>query len=424
MVSKNAYLIVNLLNHIVSGMSDLLRTETSPDLLQRERAPVYDFDYYRSDDIAANGQDAYFHLKKNAPPLFWTEHNGGHWVVNSAELAIEVLKQPNLYSNRFLSIPTNPNLPQLIPQMLDPPEQRYYRNILKPFFDAKKVDPVVPRITALANQVIDSVIEVGECEFVNGVAAPFALRVFMELFGFPVEKFDYIRDLEFSFFTKATDRELQKQVSGQILQLIGELIVARRAEPRDDWISKWIHQEYEGGKLSDRELMSMSFMMFLAGLDTVANALSFGMRHLAHDTAMRQRMIDDPSCVPAAVEELLRRYTFVALPRYVTHETQLGGLTLAEGDSILVPLMQISWDDRVAPDPEAVMLDRPPCKHAAFGSGVHMCPGLHFARKELAIFYQLWFEKIGHFHQIGPEAPNTMRGGTVIAVKELNLGWR
>jgi len=70
------------------------------------------------------------------------------------------------------------------------------------------------------------------------------------------------------------------------------------------------------------------------------------------------------------------------------------------------------------------MLDRPPCKHAAFGSGVHMCPGLHFARKELAIFYQLWFEKIGHFHQIGPEAPNTMRGGTVIAVKELNLGWR
>ena len=70
MVSKNAYLIVNFLNHIVSGMSDLLRTDTSPDLLQRERAPVYDFDYYRSDDIAANGQDAYFHLKKNAPPLF------------------------------------------------------------------------------------------------------------------------------------------------------------------------------------------------------------------------------------------------------------------------------------------------------------------------------------------------------------------
>jgi cytochrome P450 len=404
-------------------MADLLRTETSPDLLQRERGPVFDFDYYRSPDIAANAQDAYFTLKASAPPLFWTEQNGGHWVVNSAELAIEVLKQPNLYSNRFLSIPTNPNLPQLIPQMLDPPEHRYYRQILKPFFDAKKVDPVVPRITALANQTIDAIIADGECEFVNGVAAPFALRVFMELFGFPLEKFDYIRDLEFSFFTKATNREEQRAVSGQILQLIGELIHARRAEPKDDWISKWIHQEYEGGKLTDRELMSMSFMMFLAGLDTVANALSFGIRHLAHDRVLRQRMIDDPSTIPAAVEEMLRRYTFVALPRTLTHDAELGGITLPEGDSILVPLMLISWDDRVAPDPETVTIDRPPCKHAAFGSGVHMCPGLHFARKELAIFYQLWLEKISDFHEIEPEDRPAMRGGTVIAIKQLNLAF-
>lgn len=406
-------------------MADLLRPETSPDLLQRERAPVYDFDYYRSPDIAADAQDAYLKVKKSAPPLFWTEQNGGHWVVNSADLAIEVLKQPNLFSNKYLSIPMNPNLPQLIPQMLDPPEHRYYRQILKPFFDAKKVDPVVPRITALANQVIDTVIDQGECEFVNGVAAPFALRVFMELFGFPVEKFDYIRDLEFSFFTKATNREEQRAVSGQIIQLIGELIHARRAEPKDDWISKWVHQEYEGGKLSDRELVSMSFMMFLAGLDTVANALSFGMRHLAHDAALRQRMIDDPESIPAAVEELLRRYTFIALPRYVTSQTELGGITLPEGDSILVPLMLISWDDRTAPDPESVTLERPPCKHAAFGSGVHMCPGLHFARKELAIFYQLWFEKIGHFREVVERDQRAdMRGGTVIAIKELHLAWR
>ena len=167
----------------------------------------------------------------------------------------------------------------------------------------------------------------------------------------------------------------------------------------------------------------MSFMMFLAGLDTVANALSFGMRHLAHDPAMRQRMIDDPACIPDAVEELLRRYTFVALPRYVTHDTELGGLTLSEGDSILVPLMLISWDDRVAPNPETATLDRPPCKHAAFGSGVHMCPGLHFARKELAIFYQLWLEKIGHFQEVANNDPPSMRGGTVIAIKELKLGW-
>jgi cytochrome P450 len=428
MVRKNAYLIVKLRTHTVSGMSDLQRTAQSSDLpstdlLQRERAPVYEFDYYRSPDIAANAQDAYFKLKASAPPLFWTEQNGGHWVVNSADLAIEVLKQPQLYSNRYISIPANPNMPQIIPQMLDPPEHRYYRQVLKPFFDAKKVDPVVPRINAFANQAIDAVIDSGQCEFVNGVAAPFALSVFMELFGFPLDKFDYIRELEFSFFSKAVNREEQREVSLKIMQLIGEIIAARRAEPRDDWISKWIHQEYEGGKLSDRELMSMSFMMFLAGLDTVANALSFGMRHLAHDAELRQRMMDDPECIPAAVEELLRRYTFVNLPRYVTHETKLGGITLSEGDSVLVPLVMISWDERVAPDPEKVTLERPPCKHAAFGSGVHMCPGLHFARKELAVFYRMWLEKIGHFEEIEDGDRAAMRGGPVIAIKQLKLSW-
>jgi Cytochrome P450 len=404
-------------------MADLLQTGTTPDLLQRERAPVYDFDYYRSPDIAANGQDAYFNLRKSAPPLFWTERNGGHWVVNSADLALEVLKQPEIYSNRYITIPVNPQMPQIIPQMLDPPEHRYYRQILKPFFDAKKVDPAVARITALANQTIDAVIDDRQCEFVNGVAAPFALRVFMELFGFPLDKFDHIRELEFTFFAKATDRDAQRQVSLQIMQLIGELIQVRRADPRDDWISKWIHQEYEGGKLSDRELMSMSFMMFLAGLDTVANALCFGMRHLAHDQALRQRMMEDPACIPAAVEELLRRYTFVSLPRYVTRDTELGGIALAEGDTILVPLVMISWDDRMAPNPEAVDIGRPPCKHAAFGTGIHMCPGLHFARKELAIFYQLWLEKIGHFHEMGSGDRAAMRAGPVIAIKELHLGW-
>jgi cytochrome P450 len=404
-------------------MADLTEQQSSSTVLQRERAPVYDFDYYKDPRVLKDALGAYFEVKREAPPLFWTERNGGHWFVNAPDLAMEVLRNPQLFSSRVLSIPANPNLPQLIPQMLDPPAHRYYRNILRPFFESKAVDPVAPRVTELANEKIDAVVEQGHCEFVNGVGAHFALSVFMELYGFPLEQFDYIRDLEFSFFSKATNRDEQMQVSGKILAVIDQVIEARRAEPRNDWISTLIHKTYEGGKLTKPELMSISFMVFLAGLDTVVNALTFGMRHLAHDEAMRQRMIDDPDCIPAAVEELMRRYTFISLPRYVTADTQLGGITLSEGDSILVPLMLMGWDDRTNPDPETVAIDRPVCKHAGFGTGVHTCPGIHLARQEMAIFYRLWFEKVGHFREVESAERPLMRGGTVVAIKELHLAW-
>src|SRR3546814_6171193 len=91
----------------------------------------------------------------------------------------------------------------------------------------------------------------------------------------------------------------------------------------------------------------------LAGLDTVTNAMSFGMRHLAHDDGLRQRAIDDPAVIPSMVEELLRRYAFVATPRYIVEDTELEGVRLFAGDSILAPLPLVGWAEALAEDPKA-----------------------------------------------------------------------
>jgi cytochrome P450 len=389
-------------------------------VLERVRGPIFDFDYYKDPHVTKDAHEGYMRLKREAPPLFWTERNGGHWVVNNGDLAIEVLRQPEIFSSTKLSIPINPNLPRLIPQMIDPPEHRFYQKLLRPFFELRAVEPQAPRITRRAEEKIGAVADRGHCEFVSEVGSHFGLSVFMELVGFPLEQFDLFRELEYSFFSNATDRAEQARISQYILQQLDQLFEARRIDPKDDWLSSFVHAEFEGRKLTKPELLSLGFMMFLAGLDTVVNALAFGMRHLGQDPALQQRMIDDPDCIPAVVEELMRRYTFISLPRFVTEDIELGGITISKGDSILVPLASISWN---CPQPDVVSIERAPCKHAAFGSGIHTCPGIHLARKEMAIFYKTWFDKIGPFRFIEAEEAMPMRIGTVQAVQEVHLAW-
>ncbi len=387
------------------------------------RQPVYDFDYQHDPILHDDVHAGYLKLKREAPPLFWTPHHGGHWVVNNAEAATRVLRHPEIFSNRFLSIPPNPQQPKMIPESLDPPEHRAYRQLLRPFFEGSAIAPLEGWITDWTEKVIGDIAGKGACEFVEAVASRLPVSVFMELFGFPLDRFEEFRGLVTGYFSRHIDETERMAMSGKILGILAALIQERTAAPRDDLISTLITIDFEGRKLSFDELMSIAFLMFLAGLDTVTNAMAFGMRHLAHDAALRQRIMDDPSCIPGAVEELMRRYTFVTTPRYIVQDTELQGIPLKAGESILVPLMTVGWDDRLNPAPETVSVDRPACRHAGFGSGVHTCLGIHLARMELSVFYRVWFEKIGHFREVDAAQKPGMRAGSVLALEALHLAW-
>lgn len=387
-----------------------------------ERAPVYDFDYVADPAILADVHQGYWQLKQNAPPVFWTPRNGGHWVVTSADAGIEVLRHPDRFSSRFLSIPPDPNQQKMIPESLDPPEHRAYRQLLRPFFESKAIEPLAPRIEQWAEEMIGAVAAKGECEFVEELGSRFPISVFMELFGFPLDQFDLFRSTVVEFFKAGTDATQRMQLAGRIVGILAGLNAERRAEPRDDLISALVHIDFEGRKLRDDELISIGFLMFLAGLDTVVNALAFGMRHLARDEALRTRLIDDPDSAPGVVEELMRRYTFVSVPRYVAQDTEIGGVTMRAGDSVLVPLAMVGWDEKLTECPAEVRLDRPHCRHAAFGSGVHTCLGIHLARLEMIKFYQVWARRIGHFREV-EGAPLRFRGGSVQALEALHLAW-
>lgn len=387
-----------------------------------ERTPVFEFDYIADPGVLADCHDRYWELKETAPPVFWTSAHGGHWVCNTGATVQHVVRHPEIFSSRYLSIPPNPDQPKMIPEMLDPPEHRPYRQMLRPFFESKAIEPLDGRIAAWTDQLLDEVVGKGECDFVEAIGSRLPVAVFMELFGFPMEKFEEFRALVTGFFHSQASNENRNQLAQAIVGNLAELIQQRIAEPKDDMISKIIAGEVDGRKLSFEELMSIGFLMFLAGLDTVTNAMSFGMRHLAHDEQLRQRAIDDPGVIPNMVEELLRRYAFVATPRYVTEDTELGGAQLRAGDCILAPLPLVGWDEALTEDPKTVSVERQYYRHAAFGSGIHTCLGLHLARMELIIFYRAWFGRIGHFRQV-LKGDETCRGGSVMALEHLHLAW-
>ncbi|MET4132888.1 cytochrome P450 [Porphyrobacter sp. MBR-155] len=386
------------------------------------REPVYEFDYVADPALAEDVHAAYWNLKQNAPPVFWTSAHGGHWIVTSSDAAIEVLRHPDRFSSKFLSIPPNQAQPKMIPESLDPPEHRPYRQLLRPFFESKAIELLEPRIREWAERLIDAVADKGECEFVDALGSRFPVSVFMEMFGFPLDQFDFFRATVVEYFDAQVDEQRRLELTMQILGTLTQLIEARRLEPKDDLISTLVHVDFEGRKLGQDELISIGFLMFLAGLDTVVNALTFGMRHLANDDALRTRMIEDHAAIPAIVEELMRRYTFVSTPRYITQDTEIAGVKVYAGDSVLVPLHVVGWDEKLTSCPAEVRLDRPHCRHAGFGSGIHTCLGIHLARLEMAVFYETWAKRIGHFRmQEGQQLH--FRGGSVQALEALHLEW-
>lgn len=387
-----------------------------------ERSPVYEFDYNADPALTVDCHARYWQMMQDAPKVFWTNANGGHWVANSTASITRVLRHPEIFSSCYQSIPPNAAQPKMIPESLDPPEHKQFRQMLRPFFESKAIMPLAKRIEEWTNELLDQVADQGQCEFVEAIASRLPVGVFMELFGFPMEKFDEFRRLELAFFDVRTPLEERTAATMTILGHIGELIQARTAVPQDDMISKIIGSKVDGRDMTFDELMSIGFLMFLAGLDTVTNAMSFGMRHLAHDAALRQRVIDDPALIPDMIEELLRRYAFVSTPRTLTQDTVLEGVALKTGEQIYAPLPIIGWDERLNRDPATVSVDRDYYRHAAFGSGVHTCIGLHLARLELAIFYRSWFTRIGHFRQVqrGDEA---CRAGPVLGLERLHLEW-
>lgn len=328
--------------------------------------------------------------------------------------AIEaVLRQPTLFSSKAAFDVLGSPLP-LVPIAFDPPEHARYRHILQPFFSPRSIRPLEPELRRQIIEIIEPIAKRGSCDFVAEVAGIFPVQAFLTLFGLPLDMRDQfvvwkdavLAGNDASGVATATEAaEGGGAVNPHAIELfmfLAELIPRRRGVAGDDVLSQLLCLEGEAG-LTDAEAIGLCFLFVLAGLDTVTDALGFGMQRLALNPDRRQEIVADPAIVPDAVEELVRLDPPAPfLPRIPTEPTTLhDGREVPAGTRVTCYLPAANRDEQRYPDPYAVNFHRPENPHASFGLGVHRCLGSHLARLEMRLVYEEWHRLVPSY-EIAP----------------------
>lgn len=256
----------------------------------------------------------------------------------------------------------------------------------------------------------------------DAIAGPLPVKVFMEMAGYPLEKYEEFRELVSNFFDARDPQEHQK-CAGQIYMEMTKIIHEKTENPGDDMVSRLCHADFQGRKFNLEELQSITFMLFLAGLDTVTNGMTFGIRHMARNPEFQQFLREHPERTLDAVEELLRRYTFTGIPRMVREDMDFGGVRMQKGDMVFCLLPMVGLNEALNPDALTVDIDRKQGQHVAFSTGAHICLGRHLGRLELKVLYEMWLREIPQFSIDADKPTGRTRGGTVIAMPQLWLRW-
>jgi cytochrome P450 len=395
---------------------------------------VYDFDLLHDAELIADPHARVLDLLQNAPPIFWTPAHGGQWVVNSYDGAFEAARDWGAFSSEFVSFerlramqaaqpPGAPHIPIAVPINLDPPEHGKYRVPLNLVFSPKAIDKLKGDIRALARDLVARAAGNGGCEFMHEIAEPMPVQIFLKLMGLPLE-----RQSEY----RALVREHLSQSHGSIEESLRRLqkitatmrgtFIERRDDPRDDLISRLWKTEIDGKPTTLDDLENYGVLLFIAGLDTVMNSMGFCARHLAQDLPLQDRLRKNPALIPEAVEELLRRYSIVAVVRIVGKDQVFRGVEMKKHERVLLMLPGANLDAKHFEDPARCDPDRADKVHIAFNAGPHRCLGSHLARIELQILFE---ELLGGLPQFRLDAakPPVFHGGNVIGVDELHLVW-
>lgn len=383
---------------------------------------VFDFDIYADPRIGEDVQGTYAAALADAPDIFWTRLNGGHWIVKSFDAISQVVLDPEHFSVREMQIPRVENPPFFIPLSLDPPENLPYRRAMMPMFGPNAIKALEPRIREWAAGLVDAVAARGACDFQADVSKIFPVSVFMELMGMDLSRLQDFRHLAENFFSAQNDEAEMGRLSALILGELKALIEEKKAAPDDKLMSHFIHVDIDGRTMSEDEILAMSFVLFLGGMDTVTNVTGFAFQQLAQMPEVQARLAADPSLIPAFADEAVRLYGVVNTPRLVVQDQRIGEAEFRAGEMVLNILCVGSRDPAKFEAPNIFDLDRRKTAHLTFSSGPHLCVGHVLGRAELRILTEEWVKRIPSFRAT-PGERHAFRIGTVMALETLPVEW-
>ncbi|HVK23286.1 MAG TPA: cytochrome P450 [Actinokineospora sp.] len=265
----------------------------------------------------------------------------------------------------------------------DPPNHTRLRKLVNKAFTARGIDHLRPRIQEISDELLDRMAGADEVDLLESFAFPLPITVICEVLGVPgADRGDFRSWTEVLMSNDRGERIFAAAASMQ--QYLVGLIEAKRAEPGQDLLSELVEASDDDDRLTGAELVSMAFLLLVAGHETTVNLIGNGMLSLLEHPDQLAALRADFSLLPNAIEELLRHEGPVGMAtfRYTTEPLTLGDVEIPADEFVVVGLSAANRDPAKFPDADRLDITRDPVGHLAFGHGIHYCVGAPLARLE------------------------------------------
>ncbi|HZO74536.1 MAG TPA: cytochrome P450 [Ktedonobacteraceae bacterium] len=332
-------------------------------------------------------------------PVHQLASSGGQstWLITryvDAEIALRdqrfIKDRKNLLSPKArkalpASQPSAADLMTLMMTDVDPPDHTRLRSLANLAFTPRRVEQWRPRIQQITDELIDAVAAKGHMDLIEEFAFPLPLKVILEMLGIPMSDGPQVHTWTKAIADALGDPVASAQVSPHLQAFylyLHALIETRRKTLTNDLVSSWIRAE--GEQLSTRELVTMVFLLIVAGHDTTGSLIGTSMLALLTHPEQLALLRQQPALIKTAIEEFLRyRSPFMhATLRWASEDVLLGDKLIRRGDQVIISLASANRDDQAFAEPNTLDITRQENPHLAFGKGIHFCLGAQLARLE------------------------------------------
>src|SRR5437016_5251191 len=335
--------------------------------------------------------EKYTWLRENAPVYF--DAPRGVWGIASYAALLAMEKDPATFSNAGGIRPDGGPIPMMID--MDDPEHWKRRKLVNKGFTPRRIRESEEENRNACDEIIDAVCERGECDFVTDIAAPLPMMLIGDMLGVaPEDRGDLLRwsdDMVSALSGSATEEQLLRSVQAMegYTAFCTHAVAERRANPTDDLMSVLVHAEVDGDRLSPDDVLHESLLILVGGDETTRHVISGGVEQLLVHPDQRRLLVDDPSKIAVAVEEMLRWVTPIKnMCRTVTRDTEFMGQPMTAGQKCMLLFESANRDETRFEEPFRFDVERQPNEHLAFGFGAHFCLGQALARLELKVMFE------------------------------------
>ena len=310
---------------------------------------------------------------------------------------------------------------------MDPPDHTAARHAVIGEFTARRVQGMRPRIQQIVDARVDAILAGGPpADLVPALALPVPSEVICELLGVPYARHEFFQSRSMMLLSHRVPPEQRFEAVRELFAFLAELVSAEEATPGDTLLGRQAARRPPASDEDHRDLVSLAFLLLVAGHETTANMISLGTLAVLRDPAALRPAVTDSDQIPQTVEEMLRYFSIAdtGTGRLAIAETEIGGTKVRAGDGVIISLLAANHDPAVFPDPGTLDPARRIRPHVAFGYGPHQCLGQSLARTELAIVYETLFRRIPGLRLAVPldELP-VKNNAFVYGLHELPVTW-